>query len=313
MHSRSVKGVAMLLLASVLWGFAFVFQNKTIGYLDAFTVNALRCIIAAIFLLPVLFVKSKIKKEKVIKEDKNELKTLLIAGVLCGLFLCIAANIQQFGMTLYPADAAVSGRSGFITALYVVFVPIISLIFKQRLRITVIISVVLATLGMFLLCFSQGFDKVYIADFIVLLSGLGFALQIIVVDKYSDRVDGVKLAIIEFLICGVLSLILMFIFENPSMDNIIKVIGPLLYLGIVSCGVGYTLQIIGQQYSKNPTVDSIIMSFESVFAAVGGALILSQHLSFFEIIGCLVMLVAIIIAQLKENPLIYLKKPTQEK
>ena len=105
----------------------------------------------------------------------------------------------------------------------------------------------------------------------------------------------------------------MFIFENPSMDNIIKVIGPLLYLGIVSCGVGYTLQIIGQQYSKNPTVDSIVMSFESVFAAVGGALILSQHLSFFEIIGCLVMLVAIIVAQLKENPLIYLKKPTQEK
>ena len=312
MHKNSLKGAIMLLTASIVWGFAFVFQNKTIGYLDAFTVNALRCLIAAAFLVPVLLIKAKIKKEKVIKENKAQKKDLLIAGVLCGLFLCLAMNIQQFGMILYPSDAAVSGRSGFITALYVVFVPIISLIFKQRLRITVIISVILATLGMFLLCFSKGFDKVYIGDLIVLISAIGFALQIIVIDRYSDRVDGVKLSIIEFLICGFISLILMFIFEKPSFENISKVMGPILYLGIVSSGVGYTLQIIGQQYSKNPTLDSIIMSFEAVFAAIGGHLILSQHLSFIEIIGCLVMLVSIIIGQLNENPLIYLRKPKQD-
>ena len=209
-------------------------------------------------------------------------------------------NIQQFGMSLYPSDAAISGRSGFITALYVIFVPLLSLFLKKKLRLTMILSVLLATLGMYFLCFSRGIDKLYIGDFVVLISAFGFSLQILCVDHFSS-VDGVKLSFFEFIICGVLSLILMFIFEKPDISNILKAFVPILYLSVVSSGIGYTLQIIGQQYSKNPTIDSIIMAFESVFAAIGGAWILKQHLSNLEIIGCVIMFIAIIIAQLPAN------------
>jgi len=165
-----------------------------------------------------------------------------------------------------------------------------------------IVSVLLATIGMYFLCFSHGISKVYIGDFVVLLCALGFSLQILFIDKYSDRVDGVKLSFFEFIICGALSMVLMFIFEKPDINSILQAWFPILYLGVVSSGIGYTLQIVGQQYSKNPTVDSIIMSFESVFAAIGGALILHQKLSMLEAIGCAIMFIAIIIAQLPDRP-----------
>lgn len=300
MSKQSIKGTLILILVSILWGLAFVFQNKAIAYMDAFTLNGIRCLIAAIFLIPVILIKAKVKKEKVFNENKKQRKDLIISSILCGVFLCVAVNVQQFGMSLYPSDAAVSGRSGFITALYVVFVPILSLFLKKKLRFNMIISVVLATVGMYFLCFSRGIDKIYIGDLIVLISAFGFSLQILCVDHFSS-VDGVKLSFFEFIICGVLSLILMFIFEKPDINNILKALGPILYLSIVSSGIGYTLQIIGQQYSKNPTLDSIIMAFESVFAVLGGALILKQHLSDVEVVGCIIMFIAIIFAQLPDN------------
>ena len=298
MKNNRTIGILILLFTSIIWGLAFVAQDQVADSIEPFTLNCIRCLIGALVLLPVLLIKNKIQNRPVLEKDKSKRKKLIIASVLCGVSLCIGMNFQQFGIALYPNDAAVSGRSGFITALYVVLVPILSLLLKKKLGINTIISVVLATIGLYLLCFSKGLDHVYLGDIIVLISALGFALQILFVDKYVGEIEGVKLSLLQFVVCGVLSGILMFIFEKPSINKIIEVILPILYLGGISSGIGYTLQIIGQKFSNNPTLDSIIMSLESVFAVLGGAIILNEHLSNNELIGCIIMFLAIIISQL---------------
>ena len=298
MKNNRTIGILILLFTSIIWGLAFVAQDQVADSIEPFTLNCIRCLIGAFVLLPVLLIKNKIQNRPVLEKDKSKRKKLIIASVLCGVSLCIGMNFQQFGIAFYPNDAAVSGRSGFITALYVVLVPILSLLLKKKLGINTIISVVLATIGLYLLCFSKGLDHVYLGDIIVLISALGFALQILFVDKYVGEIEGVKLSLLQFVVCGVLSGILMFIFEKPSINKIIEVILPILYLGGISSGIGYTLQIIGQKFSNNPTLDSIIMSLESVFAVLGGAIILNEHLSNNELIGCIIMFLAIIISQL---------------
>lgn len=298
MKNNRIIGILILLFTSIIWGLAFVAQDQVADSIEPFTLNCIRCLIGALVLLPVLLIKNKIQNRPVLEKDKSKRKKLIIASVLCGVSLCIGMNFQQFGIALYPNDAAVSGRSGFITALYVVLVPILSLLLKKKLGINTIISVILATIGLYLLCFSKGLDHVYLGDIIVLISALGFALQILFVDKYVGEIEGVKLSLLQFVVCGVLSGILMFIFEKPSINKIIEVILPILYLGVISSGIGYTLQIIGQKFSNNPTLDSIIMSLESVFAVLGGAIILNEHLSNNELIGCIIMFLAIIISQL---------------
>lgn len=287
-----------LLTAALVWGFAFVFQEQAAKYIDSFTVNALRSFVAVVALLPLIFFRAKKSGVPVLEKTKDDRKLLIKAGVMCGVLLCISSNIQQFGISLYPQGAAVSARSGFITALYVVLVPICGLMFKRKPSFTVWISVLIATLGLYLLCGSNGISGIYLGDLVVLCCALSFSFQILCVDHFIDRVDGVKLAAVQFLSCGVLSLVLMLIFERPDMQSIMLSFKYILYLGAVSSGVGYTLQIIGQKYSDNPTVASIIMSLESVFAALGGWLIMHKALSVVEIIGCTVVFSAIVLAQL---------------
>ena len=298
MKNNRIIGILILLFTAIIWGLAFVAQDQVADSIEPFTLNCIRCLIGALVLLPVLLIKNKIQNRPVLEKDKSKRKKLIIASVLCGICLCVGMNFQQFGIALYPSDAAVSGRSGFITALYVVLVPILSLLLKKKLGINTIISVILATIGLYLLCFSKGLDHVYLGDIIVLISALGFALQILFVDKYVGEIEGVKLSLLQFVVCGVLSGILMFIFEKPSINKILEVILPILYLGGISSGIGYTLQIIGQKFSNNPTLDSIIMSLESVFAVLGGTIILNEHLTNNELIGCIIMFIAIIISQL---------------
>lgn len=301
MKSNSIKGFIILLITAIVWGFAFVAQDQAASHIGTFTLNSIRCIIGAIVLFPVIVFNRIKNKKPIFEKDPVSRKHLIVAGLLCGGFLCVAINLQQFGISLYPSDAATSGRSGFITALYVVLVPIIGIFLKKKLGLNTIISVLLATIGMYLLCLSNGLKHIYVGDLIVLISAFGFALQILCIDKYSSLVDGIKLSAFQFLVCSILSTILMFIFEKPTWHDISQAILPILYLGVVSSGIGYTLQIIGQQYSKNPTIDSIIMSLESVFAVIGGAIILKEHLLTNEIIGCIVMFIAIIFAQLPTN------------
>lgn len=298
MTKRKLLSNIALLIAAVVWGIAFVSQEQAAKHIDTFTVTALRSIIASVALVPLILVMAKINKRPVFEKTKADRKLLLIAGVLCGTLLCIASNVQQFGISIYPDDANISARSGFITALYVVLVPICGIFFKKKVGITVWLSVIVATVGLYLLCGTQGLSGIYAGDLIILCCALCFSLQILCVDHFISRVDGVKLACIEFMTCGLLSLVFMLLIEKPSMQSIMNAMGPILYLALMSSGVGYTLQIIGQKYSDNPTVASILMSFESVFAALGGWLILNKSLSIFEISGCVVMFMAIILAQL---------------
>lgn len=296
--SKNLKGNLLLVLAALIWGVSFVMQDKAAELLPAFTINGVRSLIGTAALLPLIIFRSKKSGAPIFEKTPKQRKDLILAGILCGAALCIATNFQQFGIALYPAEAAASGRSGFITALYVVLVPVFGLFMKKRASFTVWIGVALAALGMFLLCLSGGVSNIYTGDIIVLFCAFAFTAQIICIDSFGEKVDGVKLSALQFLVCGVLSLVLMFIFESPALSDLLKAAPYILYLGIMSCGVAYTLQIVGQQYSKNPTVASILMSLESVFAALSGTLISGEVLSVREVVGCAVMFAAIVFSQL---------------
>ena len=302
MNKRKLFSNIALLTAALVWGFAFVSQEQAAKYVDTFTVNALRSFVAVVALIPLILFTSKKSGRPVLEKTKADRKLLITAGVLCGTFLCISSNIQQFGISLYPETAAISARSGFITALYVIFVPLLGLFFKKKVGLNVWISVIIAIVGLYLLCGSSGITGVYLGDIVVLCCAASFSFQILCIDHFISRVDGVKLATIQFFTCGVLSLVLMLIFERPPIENILNASKYILYLGLISSGVGYTLQIIGQKFSDNPTVASIIMSLESVFAALGGWLIMKKALSPVELIGCAVVFLAIVLAQVEFKP-----------
>ncbi len=293
------KSNICLLLAALIWGLAFVAQDLVADKLDFFTTNSLRCLIAFISLMPLVIYRAKKDNVPVLENTRERRRDLLKAGILCGLCLVFALNFQQLGISSYPNDVASSGRTGFITGLYVVLVPIVNFVFlKKKININVLISVFIAMVGLYFLCFGEGFKTLEIGDFVNLLSALCFAIQIIIVDKFIGKVDGIKLSAMQLLVCGVINLLLAIIFEQPNIQDIAIVILPVLYLGVFSSGVAYTLQIIGQQLSNNPTVDSIIMSLESVFAILSGIIILGEKISFKEGIGCLLMFIAIVISQL---------------
>ena len=297
MDLKNLKGSLLLILAAFIWGISFVMQDLAALYLSPFTINGVRSIIGFLALSILVLFMSKKTGRPIIEKTKKQRKDLIVSGTLCGICLCIATNFQQFGIESYPSDAAASGRSGFITALYVVIVPIIYVLFKKRITLNVWIAVIFATIGMFLLCFG-GSGGLYIGDLIVFFCTIAFSFQLICIDAYIDRVDGVKLSAVQFLVCGILSLILMLIFEKPSAQGLISALPYILYLGIFSCGVAYTLQILGQQLCKNPTVAAIIMSMESVFAALAGVVLIGESFSFRETLGCIIMFAAIILSQL---------------
>lgn len=298
MTKFNYKSNILLLLAAVIWGVAFVAQDIASKMLESFAINGCRCIIAFLFLLIIIIIKSKKQKTKLLGETKKDVKTLLIAGISCGICLFFAMNFQQFGIASYPENVPISGRAGFITGLYVVIVAIISVFTNKKLNVNIIISVVLSMIGLYLLCFSKGIKHLYIGDLIIFICAIAFALQIICVDKYISLLDGIKLSAMQLLVCGILSFVLMFIFEKPTIKQIYDAKFPLLYLGIFSSGIAYTFQILGQKYSNNPTVDSIIMSLETVFALIGGVIILKDKIEIQELIGCIIMFSAIILSQI---------------
>ena len=301
MKNKQLLSSALLLTAAVIWGFAFVAQESLADTVPPFTVNALRSLIASVALIPVAAVTRRINGKKLTESDPKDRRLLIKAGVICGVMLCISVNLQQFGITLYPPGAPASAHSGFLTALYIIFVPIFGLFLKKKPGFTIIVSVILATAGLYFLCLYDGFGSLYTGDIVVLICGMAFAVQILCVDQYIDRVDGVKLSSIQFLVTGILSAVLMLIFEKPDINAILAAWKPLLYLALMSSGVGYTLQIIGQKYSSSPALASILMSMESVFAVIGGVIFLGAIPSANEWIGCALMFAAIIIAQLPKK------------
>ena len=297
MKKNNLKGSIILLLAAVIWGLAFVAQDiANAKGIEPFTLNAVRSFVGSIALIPVAFVVSKKKNEKLIPREKSDLKRLLVTGTVCGVLLCVSVNLQQFGIAAYPPEAPTSARAGFLTAMYILFVPILEIFMRKKPSVTLWAGVLIAVVGLYLLCFSGEVGGIYSGDIVMLLCAISFSCHIICVDTLGSRVDSVKLSSIQFFVCGVLSAVLMFIFEEPSVNLVLSAALPILFLGVMSSGVAYTLQIIGQQMCDNPTLASIAMSFESVFAAIGGALfgdIMTER----EIIGCIIMFAAIVLAQ----------------
>ncbi len=289
---QQIKSSLILLLTATIWGVAFVAQSVGMEYIGPFTFNAIRCVLGGLVLIPVILVLKKKKEIGAENQEKEDKKTLWTGGIACGVILCIASNLQQFGIM----EASV-GKSGFFTALYIVMIPVIGIFIGKRPGIKLWFCVALAVVGMYLLCMKDGSFTIERADIMLLLCALVFSFHILVVDYFSPKVGGVKMSCIQFFVCGVLSAVGMLFTETPDISNIQAAWLPLLYAGLLSCGVGYTLQIVGQK-GINPVIASLIMSLESVISALAGWVILGQVLSPKEILGCVLMFVAIIITQI---------------
>lgn len=295
-NKSQLSGTLMLLLAAFIWGSTFVAQNK--AKTEPFTYIACRNYIGTLVLLPVIAMIDIFSKKKgILPKDFKTLsfsKKEVLGGIICGCILFTAASLQQYGIFLYPEGDAAAGKSGFITALYIVLVPIAGLFLKKKAGLNIWVSVAIATVGMYLLCVKSGFEVEY-ADLILLVCAIGFTAHILVIDKFIPYVNGVKLSALQFLVSGILGTIFMFIFESPNINIILNDAIPILYAGLLSSGVAYTLQIVAQKRT-NPTVASVVMSLESVFAVISGA-VFGELMDSKEIIGCVLMFIAVILAQ----------------
>lgn len=292
--NAKLKNNGMLMLTALIWGSAFVAQSVGMDYIGPFTFNSVRCLLGGLVLLPLIWSMEKKRGEDMGDRPAENKKLLWAGGVSCGIALGIASSLQQVGI-LYTS----AGKAGFITALYILIVPVLGVFLGNRAGIRIWIGVGLATAGMYFLCIKEGFS-ISKGDFLVVLCAVIFSLHILMIDYFSPKVDGVKMSCIQFFVSGILCAVPMCIVEKPSADAILGAYLPLLYAGILSCGVAYTLQIIAQK-NTNPTVASLILSLESVFAVLTGWLVLHETLTAREILGCALVFGAIILAQMPEK------------
>ena len=294
--SKKMKSNILLLLTAFIWGSAFVAQKSGMDYIEPFTYNGIRTFIGGLVLIPVIifFTKKNNRQngteEKVFDFEKD--KIAIIGGICCGLALFVASSLQQFGVSYTTA-----GKAGFITTLYVVFVPILSLLLRKKVRPIMWVCVALGAVGLYLLCMTDASFSLQFGDMLVLLCAVAFAVHILVIDHFSPKADGVKISCVQFLVSGVLGIICMFIFETPDLGNILACWLPILYAGVLSCGVAYTLQVVAQA-DADPTAASLILCLESVFAVISSAILLHESMSPRELMGCAVIFAAVIISNL---------------
>lgn len=310
MTGFKVRQSLLLFLTAVIWGVAFVAQSAGMEHLGPFTYNGSRSVLGGLVLLPCIAFLDRIQgqsrgdgsvREAVTLSGVDETakqagngRQLLIGGLCCGLILFAASNFQQFGIQYTTV-----GKAGFITAMYILIVPLLGLFVHKKAGLQVWIGVLFGITGLYLLCMKDSL-RLEKGDALVLVCAFIFSLHILVIDHFSQKVDGVKMSCIQFWVCGILSLICSFYFEVPNLQDILASWLPICYGGIMSCGVAYTLQIVGQK-GMNPTVASLILSLESVVAVVAGFLLLGQAMSRRELFGCLMMVMAITFAQLPEK------------
>ncbi len=276
----------LLLLTSLIWGLSFVAQSVSSESIGPFTFNAVRLIIGALVLIPFAF--PGIKKHK---GDRKYFQSAMKGGSLCGLLLAAASVSQQAGVAVSGA-----GKGGFITSLYIIIVPILSILTGRKTTLRTWLCAVVALIGMYFLTLSEGLS-LSSGDTMLILCAFIFALHIMAIDKVGKDVDGVLLSMIQFFIGGLISGIGMFIFEKPEAGAILEAWLPVFYAGAFSCGIAYTLQIVGQKY-MNPDHAVLILSLESVWAAIGGALILSERMTGKELLGCVLVFAAVIVSQM---------------
>lgn len=298
MNSKSqIKGVLLLLLTSLIWGISFVSQSVGMESVDAFTFMGIRTLMGATVLLPFIIVRDNITKKNMTKEElaerkANDKKTIKY-GIIIGIFLCIATNLQQFAF--YYSTA---GKIAFITAMYMFFVPLVGLFFKKKVPLSTWLCIAAGVWGLFLLCVNPSeFGKFNKGDILALICALFFCFQILLIERFAPSCDGVKLSCVQFYTSGIITAVLMIIFEKPEWKAIKSAAVPLLYSGIMSCGIAYTLQVVGQKYCE-ATIASLAMCMESVFAVLASAILLHEKLSGREITGCAIMFAAIVTTQL---------------
>ncbi len=288
-------GNLMLLLTALIWGTAFVAQSAGMDYVGPFTYGSVRTLIGGLVLLPLIpfFDRLKPVEERPTPAQRREInKNSLRGGIYCGLLLCVASSFQQYGISMTTV-----GKAGFITALYIVIVPLIGVFIKRRIPKIMWLCVVIAIVGFYLLCVTDGFS-LSLGDFLVLCCAFFFSLHIMVIDHFNAKnVDGVRMSCVQFLTAGLMILVMALIFENMTWSSLWAARYTILYTGVMSCGMGYTLQILGQRYT-DPTTATLILSLESVFAVLSGWILLHEQLSVRELSGCALVFVAVLLAQI---------------
>jgi len=288
LKTKEVKSVFILLLTAAIWGFAFVAQRVGMQHVGAFTFNGVRFALGSISLLPVIYFFSKNTKEE--NKEEADINTTIKSGIIAGSVLFIAASLQQVGLIYTTA-----GKAGFITSLYIVLVPILGIFLKQKTHVTTWIGALIAVVGLYFLSINESLT-IEFGDFLEIIGAFFWAIHIQLIDKFVKNVDAIKLSSIQFATCSIFSLITAFIFEDINITGISNALIPILYGGIMSAGVAYTLQAVGQKHAK-PSHAAIALSMEAVFAAIGGILLLSESLPLKGYLGCALMMVGMLITQ----------------
>ena len=293
--SKKMRGNLMLLLTALIWGTAFVAQSAGMDHVQPFTYNGIRTLIGGLVLIPVILLFDRLKpaESRPSAEEQRVInKNSLLGGVCCGVVLCVASCFQQFGVSMTTA-----GKAGFITALYIVIVPLMGVFIKKKIPKIIWLCVAIAVAGFYLLCVKEEFS-IGTGDLLVLCCAFFFSIHIMVIDHFTaGKVDGVRMSCVQFLVAGIMAIVLMFLFEEPTLASVWNARVSILYAGVMSCGVAYTLQILGQK-DTDPTTATLLMSLESVFAALSGWVLLHESLSLKEIFGCALVFVAVILAQI---------------
>lgn len=290
-------------MTALIWGVAFVAQSSGGDAVGPYTFNCIRSFIGSIVLIPVIKLSDRLHWTRKKPESREDKRNLLISGISCGIVLALASNLQQVGIWL----GTPVGKAGFLTACYTILVPILGLFIKKKCGWNIWLGVMIAVVGLYLLCINGSFS-IQFSDLLLLLCALSFAIQILIIDHYVDMVDGVRMSCIQFLVCGVISAVPMFFVDMglsaAEVSEWARALAdpyawiPILYAGVMSCGIAYTFQIIGQR-GMNPTVASLLMSLESVFSVLAGWVLLNQALSVREIFGCVLIFGAVVLAQLQ--------------
>jgi len=295
---KRMIGFIAFLITTIVWGFAFVPQKESMNYLGPITVNGLRCLLGAVCLIPVFLLIDRKKGKKISifgTNDKTEIRMSLKAGLICGICLTAASTFQQIGVK----DTSV-GNAGFLSALYIVIVPLITLFFGKKVAWNGWVGVLTAFIGMFLLCFNLNdlsdfsMNK---GDLFIIICSLFFSAHILAIDKFANNVDPLRLSCMQFIVCGVICTLIGVLFEKPTWDGIADAFGCVLYLGIGSCAVGYTLQIVGQKYVP-AHIAPLLMGLECIFSLIAELIFYSEHKTFLQYLGCFLILVAVAIAQI---------------
>lgn len=290
MKTQKLRSNLLLLLAAAIWGVAFVAQRVGAEYIGSFTFNGIRFALGSLSLLPLIYYFGK--KKAVASETNVPKKGSLVPGIIAGCVLFIAASLQQIGLMETTA-----GKAAFITGLYIVLVPILGIFLKHFIRFNTWIGIVVAAIGLYFLCVTENFT-IARGDIFELVGAFFWAIHILLIDRFTKNVDTLKLSFFQFVTCSFLSLVVAFGFENITWEGISHVILPILYGGICSVGIAYTLQVVGQKHAE-PSHAAIILSMETVFASIGGFIILNENLGMRGYVGCILMLAGMLLAQLQ--------------